>query len=586
MNPDKTTVTFTSPMGKDGYRLYPTVKIDLKYDNEFIKFWKKYANNVDLKYQIESNLIPEIMQNILEVFVKYQPGSLARLTNNTTITIVSKLEKVLTPNFKPSGATGFYEGPAGIYVDQAYIKGTLDHEIGHALDMGKNEFQAHKFRFPLLLPSVQGTSDYGNSDIKNSGIEAFAEAYRLLSSHGINFRFPNTNEENVNKNVLLDYVADKVKNEDPQFKDFRSNIKYNYDKNKSYGKNDLNSARISTLVGGFQSAYDRFQGNKNIYLQKLLSDKQIQKDIAAYISKTELPFSITPATDEEINLALEAFKKSSNSKSDEYDEIKTPSGSLQRKKSEIETYDFIESASFLIPKSFKDLFVKKPELLQGGTLSYQPEKFINELKPSFVNDPLVSASRNEWLQSNGIIQYYKDKKLIGNYDKSVIEDVFRGLIPAIFPNLKMNNAEDYLFYDFHLNKNNSYELDLDSVKTKIVSSVNSSEKLKNISESRKNFIINSLMKSIQSYAQRYIQLLNQYKTGNTGKHIENQVSTFFNMNDKLSLATKAVDKLFFAKIPRRNLLFMRIYNNSGLSEKEKQELLNYYRSKQNQTLKK
>ena len=61
---------------------------------------------------------------------------------------------------------------------------------------------------------------------------------------------------------------------------------------------------------------------------------------------------------------------------------------------------------------------------------------------------------------------------------------------------------------------------------------------------------------------------------------------FRNIGSNINVAKQAVDKLFTAKIPRRNLLFMRIYNNTGISEKQKQELLNYYRSKQAQVVRK
>ena len=41
MDPNKTTATFTSPIGKDGYPLYPTVNIILKFDNIIVKWWNK-----------------------------------------------------------------------------------------------------------------------------------------------------------------------------------------------------------------------------------------------------------------------------------------------------------------------------------------------------------------------------------------------------------------------------------------------------------------------------------------------------------------------------------------------------------------
>jgi hypothetical protein len=99
---------------------------------------------------------------------------------------------------------------------------------------------------------------------------------------------------------------------------------------------------------------------------------------------------------------------------------------------------------------------------------------------------------------------------------------------------------------------------------------------------QKNKIINDLMVAIQNYSNSTRELINQYETGNTGKFISNQFNAFLNRRDNLPLAKKAVDKLFLSKIPRKNILFMRIYNNSKLSEGQKQELLNYYKAKQTQ----
>ena len=110
--------------------------------------------------------------------------------------------------------------------------------------------------------------------------------------------------------------------------------------------------------------------------------------------------------------------------------------------------------------------------------------------------------------------------------------------------------------------------------------------MKKIDETRKNKVIDDLMISIRNYANNTIKLINQYETGNTVKYMTNQFNTFFNRNDNLSLAKKAVDKLFTSQISRKNILFMRIYNNSKLSEGQKQELLNYYKTKQAQVIRK
>jgi hypothetical protein len=156
------------------------------------------------------------------------------------------------------------------------------------------------------------------------------------------------------------------------------------------------------------------------------------------------------------------------------------------------------------------------------------------------------------------------------------------LIQNIFPDLNFNNSEDYLYYDFHQNKNGSFVLDLESVRQKVVQAVNSYVHYKKLDEVQKNKIINDLMVAIQNYSNSTRELINQYETGNTGKFISNQFNAFLNRRDNLPLAKKAVDKLFLSKIPRKNILFMRIYNNSKLSEGQKQELLNYYKAKQTQ----
>ena len=116
------------------------------------------------------------------------------------------------------------------------------------------------------------------------------------------------------------------------------------------------------------------------------------------------------------------------------------------------------------------------------------------------------------------------------------------LIINIFPNLEFTNPEDYLFYDFHKSNDNSYELDIDAIRLKVVQVVNSDVNLKNLPDNRKNILIDNLIKAIQNYADYTKKLINQYETGNTGKFISNQFNTLLNRKDNLPLAKKAVDK--------------------------------------------
>ena len=582
MDPNKTTATFTSPVGKDGFPLYPTVNIILKFDDQVIKWWYKIHHT--LESEIKTELIPKIMEDILDIFVKYPPGVIPKLTRNTPITIVSKCTNKYQPGIKDregddlSGkeSAGYYNIVENfVALEYDAITEALDHEMGHALD--SNGF------FARIIPGGESHSNYG----KNNSMEAFAEAYELLAYKGINYRFPNTDEKSIKNNLILDYVADKIKSKGLEnFQDFGSQIKFNVRDKKNKRRKNLYGARLTALVGGFQSAYDRFQGDKSVFLNKLFSDKQVQNDIVAYVNKSELAFFITPATNEEITLALESFKKSSDKKKDDSNTVKTDRFTSEKKESKDEEYDLLTDYWRTLPKSIKDFLDKNPQLMKGGSL--EKEQFIGQINNSFVNDVRVPVNRQQWLKGNGIISYFETNKLIGDYDleSESIGNILEKIIPNIFPNLKFNNPEDYLFYDFHKAEDNTYKLDENSVRQKLVQAVNSDKYLKKIDETRKNKVIDDLMISIRNYANKTIKLINQYETGNTVKYMTNQFNTFFNRNDNLSLAKKAVDKLFTSQISRKNILFMRIYNNSKLSEGQKQELLNYYKTKQAQVIRK
>lgn len=564
LNPSKTTVTFTSPMGKDGFPLYPPVNIFLKFDNKIVKMWQKVINQVETN--LKEEVIPEIMEDILDIFVKYPPGVISKLTNNQTINIVSNT----------IGAAGFEGGPRGIFVDSDQIAHALDHEMGHAMDSKGAGILSF---IPGIQPSFPGGkshTDYGNTNQN----EAIAEAFKLLAEKGINYRFPNYNEDYIRHNFILEYVANKIKSKGiSNFKDFSSDIKFDVLKVENPEKENLYGARLTALVGGFQSAYDRYQGDKNIYLKKLLSDKQVQKDIAAYVSKMELPFSITPASSEEIELAVEAFKKSSDNIKNNLENIETNDYSVSKKKPrKEEEYTFVDGSNYLLPKSIKDFLDQNPKLLLEKTM--KPEQYANKINISFVNDIKVPVGEKQYLAGSDIIDYFKNKNLLGNYEleQYSFNIILKKLIPAIFPNLVFNNPEDYLFYDFHKGENNSYELDESSVRGKVVQAVNSDKNLKNLSIDKKNKIIEDLMRALRNYADKTIKLINVYKTANTNEQLVEFFDKMFNRNNKLSLAKKAVDKLLMKKLPKINLHFMRIYN-SDLNDNEKKLLLDYFNLK-------
>jgi len=172
IDPNQTQAVFTSPTGKDGYPLYPTVIVHLKFDNAIVKFWHNVKNQVESK--IKTEIIPKILEDILEVFVKYPPGVLPKLTNNVPVNIISKCNRKYLPFMKGvSGEDISGETSAGYYkptehlimLEYTDIKRALDHELGHAFD--------HRTFFPGLIPGGESHSNYG----KNNAAEGFAVAY-------------------------------------------------------------------------------------------------------------------------------------------------------------------------------------------------------------------------------------------------------------------------------------------------------------------------------------------------------------------------------------------------------------------------
>ena len=94
---------------------------------------------------------------------------------------------------------------------------------------------------------------------------------------------------------------------------------------------------------------------------------------------------------------------------------------------------------------------QNPQLLLEKTI--KPEQYTNKINASFVNDIRVPVGEKQYLAGSDIIDHFKNKNLLGNYELEQYNFIIilEKLIPAIFPNLVFNNPEDYLFYDFHKN---------------------------------------------------------------------------------------------------------------------------------------
>lgn len=104
-----------------------------------------------------------------------------------------------------------------------------------------------------------------------------------------------------------------------------------------------------------------------------------------------------------------------------------------------------------------------------------------------------------------------------------------------------------------------------------------------------NQVRTEVFKLINIYAEKYKKLLD-YKERDPKnplpfEYIGRQIGKVLNPTNYLDLAKKAVDKIVIRKgVPRANKtneMFMKLYNNDLLNADQKQELLEYYRLKQN-----
>jgi hypothetical protein len=116
----------------------------------------------------------------------------------------------------------------------------------------------------------------------------------------------------------------------------------------------------------------------------------------------------------------------------------------------------------------------------------------------------------------------------------------------------------------------TYTLDPNILKQKINQTLEQDNFTKNSLENVKQKIANDLYFKIMSLKEKYEKLIQN--------------------NTKLKItfqsAIKAIDKLMASNIKIKGPIFMRIYNLNEWSEQQKQELLNYYKSKQAQVVRK
>ena len=629
-DPNGISITFYSPIInyknlREYYQEYPNIRIYLKEPKDLSN------TKVDDFYKHDFNISPQEVSNILKrvqnILAKYAPGF---FKENTTIEVVAQvkydLKKINLEMFKRPVAPGAYASgseESRIVIDYDYIEWALDHEIGHILE--QNPEVGDKVDLTKWSPTL-----YGRSNSR----EAYAEAFEILARKGWNFRFPPTSEQNIKVNKLLDYVYQEHKSKlqpgtEGFFKgyqqdNYRLNRHMPFSIESNTMSNDLDNARFGRIVGAIQHAIDKYSGDKNSYAKSLLADRKKINEILKYVNGLTF-FSNSPATEKEIDLAIKTIKISLDKKKDPG--ILSIDGNTIRKKT-VDDPNTSMSNHYL-PRKIKDYMNQVISQSKDGIKSlnsyigrlFEPETA--SLKEDLSNPLQIEyvepnpKNFNEWM--NPISELTKEKlknipkvsiydelvpvdeqeykigqfilsKSNANYvnDSFEIENLANNLIKQIFPPLNYKNPEDYLYYDFHLNSSGDYSLDTNAVEQKINNAISTSEFTKKMNDAQKKKIAYELRTRINRVKDSHTNILN--KTIEEGDVFGDSYllpgGKFRNIGSNINVAKQAVDKLFTTKIPRRNLLFMRIYNNTGISEKQKQELLNYYKSKQAQVVRK
>ena len=628
-DPNGISVTFYSPIINyknlnEFYQEYPNVRIYFKKPTDFKN--TRLGEGTDLGFNIIPDQVNEILKRILNIFTKYPPGFLPQ---GSTVEVVSSINLKNSTNpflmFGVAGYSSFYNDR--IVIDYNYLDISLNHEIGHMID------ESHTQKNRNL---TQGSPTwYGNT----ADTEAYAEGVAILLKHGWNYRLPPTSQENIKINKLLDYIYQEHKNKLEPNSDNSNFLPNNLQRNRHMPfsiesdtmSNDLDNARFGRIVGAIQHAIDKFKGDKNSYAKALLKDKNKLNQILKYVNGLMF-FVNSPATEKEIDLALKTVSLSLDKKKNS--NIISIDGNTIRKN----TFDNEKNSmsKFYLPKKIKEYinkvvsqsrsllgwfgreYVSSPLLkredltvddifpLSNEYVEQNPKNFFESLFPISeltkeklknipkvsIYDELVPVDENEYKIGQFVLSKSNATYVNESYQ---IESLTNNLVKQIFPPLTYKNPEDYLYYDFHIDSSGNYSLNEEAVEQKINYALNTNEFTKNKNETQKKKIAFEIRKRINDIRDNQKYILN--RTVNEGDFLEEKY-LFPGMMDlfpggkfsvaasSINIAKKAVDKLFTLKIPRKNLLFMRIYNNMNLAEKQKQELLNYYKSKQAQVVRK
>ena len=630
--PNGISVTFYSPiinyknLNDYFYQEYPNVRIYLNKPKDF-KNTNFATNNYVQGFNINPDQVDEILKRILKVFAKYPPGFLPQGSN---VEVVSTILPNLINNSPILPAAYAKQKDNSIVINSAYIEMALDHEIGHIID----ESYLQKNR-----NLTQGSPTlYGLTNDK----EAYAEGVDILTTHGWNYRLPPTSQENIKINKLLDYIYQEHKSKlQPgtegflkgyQQDNYRLNRHMPFSIESDTMSNDLDNARFGRIVGAIQHAIDKFKGDKNSYAKALLKDKNKLNQILKYVNGLMF-FVNSPATEKEIELAVKTVslsldkkknpnlisidgntirKNTINDKNTSMSKFYLPKKikeyidtNISQSRNLFEWYARAELSAKALHKR-KDLTLDKMLPLSNEYVEQNPKNFFESLFPISeltkeklknipkvsIYDELVPVDENEYKIGQFVLSKSNATYVNESYQ---IESLTNNLVKQIFPPLTYKNPEDYLYYDFHIDSSGNYSLNEEAVEQKINYALNTNEFTKNKNETQKKKIAFEIRKRINDIRDNQKYILN--RTVNEGDFLEEKYlfpgvmdlfpgGKFSVAASSINIAKKAVDKLFTLKIPRKNLLFMRIYNNMNLAEKQKQELLNYYKSKQAQVVRK
>jgi hypothetical protein len=309
----------TSGLTKDFLRAQPIIFIIFKDEED-----SKYT---PISKKLSQEDLAEIFRQVQNELAKYPPGWIAeRLGNDFQIQVFAKLYDNPPDKSNPNSTGSTTIGETGydwksLSLSLPGIIDALHHEIGHQIHFQRikqlerspaNQDSGDKLVSDLHNSrtfSHLATSEYGKTD----DMEAFAEAFQWLAQNGLDKRFPISDKINYPKNKLLDMVASEIKTKGYKtvLKDFGNTVQLAYNpKNYPYSVNKtLYNLRLSTIVGGFQSAIDRFQGDKNSYATNLITNQEKIKYIVDFLNRTQSEFFAKPILDSELKAALEYLKE-------------------------------------------------------------------------------------------------------------------------------------------------------------------------------------------------------------------------------------------------------------------------------------